>query len=304
MRPAPPDVAIVGHPKCGTTALHEMLRQHPQLFLPALKEPWYFAPDVDVAFRRPAPRRRLTWPEYEQLFRPAGPAQLRGEATTGYLVSQVAAGEIAAVNPAARVIAVLREPSAFVRSFHFELLKVERDRPENLRDALAAEVALPPDRRTEAFVRYTEQLRRFHRVFPSEQVLVVIYDDYRRDNAGTLRRILGFLGVDDRLAVDRTELNHARLVRAPRAAALLHRVAAAPGPVSGAVKQAVKTVVPRSTRRTALGALFRFASVPPPADEDGDLTAALRARFAPEVRELGDYLGRDLCALWGYPRTA
>src|SRR5580693_6355814 len=45
-----PDFFIVGHAKCGTTALYEMLRRHPQIFMPeykagAGKEPWYFARD-------------------------------------------------------------------------------------------------------------------------------------------------------------------------------------------------------------------------------------------------------------------
>jgi hypothetical protein len=38
-----PDFFIVGHAKCGTTALCEALRRHPQVFMPELREPWYFA---------------------------------------------------------------------------------------------------------------------------------------------------------------------------------------------------------------------------------------------------------------------
>src|ERR1700677_5297873 len=37
-----PDFFIVGHPKCGTTALYEMLRSHPEIHMPA-KEPRFFA---------------------------------------------------------------------------------------------------------------------------------------------------------------------------------------------------------------------------------------------------------------------
>ena len=36
-------------------------------------------------------------------------------------------------------------------------------------------------------VRYVEQLRRFRAEFPAEQLLVLIYDDYRRDNKEALR---------------------------------------------------------------------------------------------------------------------
>ncbi len=44
-----PDFFIVGHPKCGTTALYEMLRRHPQIFMPDIKEPWFFAPRAALA---------------------------------------------------------------------------------------------------------------------------------------------------------------------------------------------------------------------------------------------------------------
>ncbi len=49
-----PDFFIVGHAKCGTTALYEMLRTHPQIYMPELKEPAYFATDLRNRFQRPA----------------------------------------------------------------------------------------------------------------------------------------------------------------------------------------------------------------------------------------------------------
>ena len=53
-----PDFFIVGHAKCGTTALYEMLKRHPQVFMSDPKEPMFFArekPDPqtsDAAFDR------------------------------------------------------------------------------------------------------------------------------------------------------------------------------------------------------------------------------------------------------------
>ena len=49
-----PEFFIVGHPKSGTTALYEMLRTHPQIYMPELKEPAYFATDLRTRFQRPA----------------------------------------------------------------------------------------------------------------------------------------------------------------------------------------------------------------------------------------------------------
>ena len=43
---AKPNFFIVGAPKCGTTALYEYLRPHPNIFMPKVKEPHFFATDL------------------------------------------------------------------------------------------------------------------------------------------------------------------------------------------------------------------------------------------------------------------
>jgi len=42
-----PNLFVVGAPKCGTTALHYYLGQHPQIFMPARKEMYHLAPDLE-----------------------------------------------------------------------------------------------------------------------------------------------------------------------------------------------------------------------------------------------------------------
>src|SRR5207302_11433714 len=126
-----PDFFIVGHHKSGTTALYEMLRRHPQIYMPALKEPRYFASDLRELFE-PVRTGRLphTLEEYLALFDGATPGQITGEASPSYLRSTVAARKIAEVRPDARIIAILREPASFVRSLHLQLLqeRVETER--------------------------------------------------------------------------------------------------------------------------------------------------------------------------------
>ena len=62
-------------------------------------------------------------------------------------------------------------------------------------------------RRYSEHVRYVEQLRRYDAVFPREQMLVLIYDDFRADNEATVRQVLRFLGVDDDAADRGVEAN-------------------------------------------------------------------------------------------------
>lgn len=204
-----PDFFVVGHPKCGTSALYLMLRAHPQIFMPVPKEPRFFAPELWSRFRRPGENRLPdTLEGYLALFSPAREDQLVGEASPTYLRSREAAARIAEVAPDARMIAILREPAAFLRSFHQQSL---HDHIEYESD-FAKAIALEPQRREgkripryshlpagllySEHVRYVEQLRRFHDRFPAERVLVLIHEDFRQDNEGTVRRVLRFLGVD------------------------------------------------------------------------------------------------------------
>jgi len=309
-----PDFFIVGHPKSGTTALYEMLRSHPQIFMPALKEPRWFATDLRERFAgsgiaRAAEPAALALPrtleQYLDLFAPAAPGQLIGEASPSYLRSTLAARLIAEVRPDARIIAILREPAGFLRSLHMELVQNHVEREQDLRAALAAEQPGPDGlRRYTDRIAYVEQLRRYHEVFPAEQILVLIYDDFRNDNEGTVRRVLRFLGVEDTLALASVEANPSVRVRSLRADRMMRRVYAAQGPVARAVKDAFKALTGSGRSGAALGGLRRRLLYAPPAPAEQELTEELRRRFAPEVGALSEYLGRDLLTLWGYERDA
>ena len=72
-----PFFLCIGAQKAGTTWLHHMLRQHPDLFLPETKELSFFD------HKRNFEDRGLSW--YESNFTAAGNDQRIGEVTPGYL---------------------------------------------------------------------------------------------------------------------------------------------------------------------------------------------------------------------------
>ena len=80
-----PDFFIVGHAKCGTTALYDMLRQHPRIYMPDHKEPWFFArsnPHPQTSGERSIAftgRRMETLDDYLALFTNAKADQLLGD---------------------------------------------------------------------------------------------------------------------------------------------------------------------------------------------------------------------------------
>ena len=321
-----PDFFIVGHAKCGTTALYEMLKSHPQIYMPERKEPWFFACE------HPHPRRRHgrawttldqtgtraeTFEEYLSLFKATKADQRVGEASTHYLWSLTAPRRIAQARPDARIIAILREPASFLRSLHLQLSQNRHETESDFRQAIDLEDDRRAGRRIPNHstwpacllysdrVRYVDQLRRYHAVFPPDQVLVLIYDDFRDDNEGSVRRVLRFLDVKDTFAVEAVEANPTVAVRSARLDTVSHAAFTGRGPVWGAVKTGVRTITPRRWRGDVGRSLRSIRervvySEPKPPDEDFMLE--LRRRFKGEIVALSEYLDRDLITLWDYDR--
>jgi hypothetical protein len=313
-----PDFFIVGHAKCGTTALYEMLRQHSQVFMPDHKEPWFFArsnPNPQTSGERSIAftgKRTETLDEYLSLFNPARADQIVGEASTSYLWSPTAAGAIHEAQPEARIIAVLREPASFLRSLHLQLLVNRNESEKDFRTAISLDEARREDKLIPKNsywpqsliysdrVKYVEQLRRYDKLFPREQMLVIIYDDFRRDNEATVRRVLRFLDVDDSGPIDVMRANPTVGVRSTRLLNLTQAVVAGRGPISGAVKSAIKALTPGQLRREYAYPMRRRMVYAEPRPPDEELTLELRRRFKGEVVALSEYLDRDLVGLWGY----
>jgi hypothetical protein len=93
-----PNLFIVGHPRSGTSSLHYYLKQHPDIFMTAIKEPNYFARD----FRLDSDnfhKKKLHFPyrsenQYLRLYKKWTYEKIAGEASATNLCSKVSAQEI------------------------------------------------------------------------------------------------------------------------------------------------------------------------------------------------------------------
>jgi hypothetical protein len=311
-----PDFFIVGHQKCGTTALYLMLRRHPQIFMPDVKEPRFFATDLRSRFgaQPSAPGRPRTLEDYMSLFAAATPEQLVGEASPQYLRSCEAPQRIAQARPDARIVAILREPASFLRSFHLQMVSSNVESRRDLRRALALEPARRRGRRIprrchhpEALlysehVRYVEQLRRFHAVFGREQVLVLIYDDFRADNEATVRRVLRFLEVEETVPVAPVQTKPLKAVRSMRMHRMANalRAARADPSSAGFVTRTANALTPAKLRSENFSARWRRLAYKQARAPEEAYMRELRRRLEGEVAALSEYLGRDLIGEWGY----
>jgi hypothetical protein len=213
-----PNFFIAGVPKSGTTALYHSLRQHPQIYMCPVKEPNYFgAHDLmtdrfrgEYAPHQERNREALEAyldgrtqhvpgsPVFEEglylrLFDAVKGQVAIGEASVSYFWLPGAAGAIRATVPGARLVFLLRDPAE--RAFSQHLAAKYYDPRMTFRECFLA----GPDTKWGIWQeagRYGTHLQRFFDLFPRNQILVHLYDDYRADPGAVLRSILSFLGVD------------------------------------------------------------------------------------------------------------
>ncbi|MFC5952782.1 sulfotransferase family protein [Pseudonocardia lutea] len=203
-----PDFLLLGAPKCGTSALHNALSGHPQLFLSTPKEPKFFLTDGPPPDSGGGPGDLATWgehvwrrDEYEALFTAADPDALCGESTVFYLYDRDAQRRIRDLLPGARLIAVLRDPIERAHSNWAHLrgagLEPEADFVRALeREEERIAAGWAHFWHYTAQGRYGGQLEHLFSLFPSEQVLLLRYRELRDDPAGTADRVCRFLGVE------------------------------------------------------------------------------------------------------------
>lgn len=315
-----PDFFVLGHQKCGTTAMHYTLKQHPAIFMPEVKEPRYFATDLrsPLPARTPAATRLRTLEGYLGLFEEARPDQLVGEASPQYLRSREAAANIAELVPDARLIAILREPASFLRSFHQQMVSSKVESERDLGRALSLQAERREGRRIPRnchqplslqytdHVRYVEQLQRFEDRFRRGQLLVLIYDDFRADNDATIREVLRFLGLpaEVELPVQAVETKPLKAVRSRALHDLAGslRTARLDADAAGSVARTLNAMIPAPLRSERVRRRWRSAVYKTPPPPDPALTTELKRQFKPEVERLSEHLGRDLVELWGYDR--
>ena len=217
-----PNFFIVGAPKCGTTSLHEYLQRHPDVFMPFYKEPHFFGSDLQGSrFRqfRDQPER------YLKLFRDARGEKRIGESSPWYLASRRAAEEIYAYDPRAKIIIMLRNPVDMMYSMWSQFRYSGNEQIETFEDALAAE----PERRQgmrirraahcisglyyRDMARFSGQVQRYLDRFGSENVKVIIFDDFKTDTAAIYRSVLNFLDIDSQFETTFDVVNPNKEVR-------------------------------------------------------------------------------------------
>lgn len=199
------DFLVIGAQKCATTALFEHLRGHPEIAMPLEKEvPFFSADNYDEAL----------WQDYSRRHFGNEDERLWGKATPQYLCDKHAPERIKALMPEVKLIAILRDP--IERTWSHYQMGVRRETETRDFDTAVDELLQPSalNRGRElpvpthelghesegdfylSWSEYGRLLQRYTQLFDSRQILILYTEDLKRDPAGTLDRVLGFLGLE------------------------------------------------------------------------------------------------------------
>jgi hypothetical protein len=198
-----PNFFIVGAAKCGTTSLYAELKKHPEVFLPDVKEPHYFITTPPLPTMRVRQEHRAGDREgYLRLYENARSCRAIGDASPSYLWDEGSARRIHEVSPAAKIVVILRDPVTRAHS-QFQMNHLVGTETDSLTflEALRRDQARQPKGWWAARLyielgMYAEQVSRFHEVFGSDQVLVVLSEDLKRNPQKLYSEIARHIGVD------------------------------------------------------------------------------------------------------------
>ncbi len=202
------DFLICGAQKAGTTALHDYLSVHPEVFMVKRKEAHFF--DFERFFQT----AQVDYSIYHTLFDPVPPQRVLGESTPIYMYWKAAPKRIWQYNPDMKLIVVLRNPIERAYS-HWNMEYARKADTLPFWEALQSETqrcsaALPFQHRVFSYVDrglYSEQLQRLWAYFPKTQVQVLKSEDLRDKPKETMGKVTGFLGVSPPKTIDAKEIH-------------------------------------------------------------------------------------------------
>jgi len=310
--PVLPNFFIVGAPKAGSTSLYYYLDQHPQIYMSPIKEPCFFAPEIEPGnfseeFREPVEKELLALREYldgpmtdrrfgglvrerEQylkLFKNVCDERAIGEASVCYLWSAEAARNIRNEIPAAKIIVILRDPAD--RAFSQYLHAVTNGLfAGSFREMLQASLSARGNKFGVLYPflelgMYSQQVIRYQELFPADSLKICFFDDYQNHQEPFVKDIFRFLQVDPAFSPDFSK-KHLQ----PQVARF---TALNPFFKSHRLKETVRQVLPQFAHPFLRSLYYkqRRSLVLEPADRK-----RLIEYYSEDIRHLQQLLGRDL----------
>jgi len=212
MRTKKPNLFIVGAAKSGTTSLQRYISKHNDVFFCKPKEPRFFSSKYNnfphngqgdyIADNFTIKEES----KYIDLFKSVKSEKIIGEASVDYLYYYKTAYDIKKYSPNAKIIITLRNPVDRAFSAYVHLLGSNRE-------DLTFEEALTQERyrmeKNYEFIwfykdvgKYYQQVKIYLEVFGEENILIILFDEMKKDIKNIMKKITFFLNINTDFSID------------------------------------------------------------------------------------------------------
>jgi sulfotransferase family protein len=282
-----PNFIIIGSAKAGTTSLYHYLKEHPDVFMPELKELRYFAYDKQNSahLQKPShvyPIRSID--DYQQQFKNVKNEIAIGEASPRYINSSFAANKIHKMIPTAKLIVSIRNPVDKLYSAYNMELRDGRVSGNIEADLFETENLLLHN----ALIH--DKLKLYLELFGKSQLKIILFDDLITNATKEAQDTYRFLGVDDSYIPDTTVKHNIGGVPKNKILALTHKLYRN----NQVVKNIYKSILPENIRKKLYAVrrsnLKQHSSIP------DDIKERLFTYYKTDVLMTQDLIRQDLSA--------
>lgn len=200
-----PNFIIAGFPKCGSTALHYYLDNHPEIFMPRQKELHFFTNQIIAKLANGPGDKEAKMSQisnmgsYEKCFENANESQVIGEASPSYINYPSVFSRIEEELNNPKLIIMLRDPIKRAYSNYLHLVREHRE-SLSFYDALIQEQERVKKGYSDFWYykfnsRYYEKILAAKKTF--EKVLILTQEGLNKDTEGTIKRVFSFLDVNE-----------------------------------------------------------------------------------------------------------
>lgn len=267
----------LGAQKSGTSWAYTCLYEHPQICIP-VKEIHFFS--------RPRFENGKEW--YENQFKNCDAGKIKGEFSTSYLYSEETPARIKAMYPEIKLIAILRNPVQRAISQYRNAIKAGE-----ITEETPFEAYMHDDKSVLGQGMYHAQLTHYLELFKREQILILVYEDIKKDEKEFMKRIYSFLEVDDSFESSMLykEVNIARTPKSVRLGRVMHRTAEF-------LRKIGFDKLVHGIRKSGLPDYIHTFNTKKTNPTKSIDTSALSQYFADDVQKLSELLGRDMKTEW------
>lgn len=296
-----PNLFLVGAMKSGTTTLHELLAGHPEIAMSEPKEPCHFISGELLQRLWPEMWARGYWRDeqaYLNIFPNKQNAIWRGESSTDYTKRPLIDGiakRIAAYNPEARIVYIMRDPVERTISHYWHMAELRGEKRSLLE-------AIQGDSHYTDVSNFAFQLAPYIEGFGRDRIYALTFEALKADPQTAVSELCRWLGVAADFVPGTPHAAHnvtPATIRQKRSGmGTLDRLR------HSAFWEAVGPFVPTPLRKSGVALIERQI-----VRKDIDLRPVidwLRPRQQPQVRALEDMLGRtfpEWTTLWGPEAT-